>query len=121
MLFSSEFGVSISHHILLHAAIINGSRTLKEGHFAFLFATFNDFDELTRRALWQETLDRPEEKKGGAFSIAIWDSEKLSHGEGYLLFDELWETGSPVISEYPISENDLARNSSGALTLPLKS
>lgn len=91
MLFSDAFGVSVSHHMLMHAAIVNGSRTLKEDHFAFLFATFNDFDELTRRALWQETLDRPVEDKEQSFSINIWDSKKISEGEGYLLFDELWK------------------------------
>lgn len=92
MLFPIDFELAVSHHALMHAAIAYGQQEVSPQHYEFLYSTFESFNRLTRKALWEETLERSFEEPEMGIDVNIWNSERLSKGEGSELFNKLWET-----------------------------
>jgi hypothetical protein len=60
-LFSVGFNKAVQQHVYTHAAVSDGGVVVTRDHWPFLSDVFEDFDNVTRAALWEETVDLVED------------------------------------------------------------
>jgi len=88
MLFSEKFVDSVQYHSWFHHAVASGSVTLSGDHYAFAFDVFNHFDDLTRKALWEETLGISKDVSISVFSFVEYTPEKMKKKGAKQFFEE---------------------------------
>jgi len=78
VVFSARFNEAIQRHIWTHEAIAHRHSEVQREHWPFLFDVFQNFDQATREALWDETLGIRSPIQGGRFELEPWSSEELN-------------------------------------------
>jgi len=63
LLSSEKFEERIQYHFWLHQAVAEDQVKVNQDHLDFGHFIFDDFDELTREALWEQTLGQAQPKK----------------------------------------------------------
>lgn len=63
LLFSENFDERIQAHFTFHQAIAEDQVKVSKEHLPYAHFIFNDFDELSKEALWEQTLGQEQSKK----------------------------------------------------------
>lgn len=78
LLFSERFTKGIDQHIWLHQAVAQRYSILTPDHWSFVSDVFDDFDHITRAALWEETLGVRPPPEGRRFEMEAWSSNDMN-------------------------------------------
>ena len=101
VVFSNEFHDGVNRHVWIHDGVASGEVQVTTAHWAFAIDIFYDFDALTRRALWEETLGVSGQAGSTEFSLVEWDSAKAARHTGSEYFQENFQRWEQQRSSRP--------------------
>lgn len=98
-LFSASFNKAIEQHVYTHTAVSQGNVKVTREHWHFLSDVFDDFDHVTRAALWEETLGVRSPVEGRRFELEAWSFDDVNNKGTKAFFDanfDKWQRRKPT-------------------------
>jgi hypothetical protein len=86
-LFSKALATKLAYHVWFHDAVVNQSVAITRENYPFAIAVSNNFADMTRAALWEETLGRDGGQDEAVFQFDSWDPDEMGSKTGKDFFE----------------------------------